>query len=99
MILPKQVATWGELIDDILPKALNKANNTRITSSYNFRNVYFWDNVDAENAAGKRTLPHSVDSLSFTFTIVNGTNGCVLSIRSVKTYFEILQTLNVSQVD
>jgi len=56
VILPKQVATWGELIDDIVPKALTKAkkSNSRVASSYNFRNVYFWDNVHVENSADEK---------------------------------------------
>lgn len=63
VILPKQVATWGELVDDIVPKALSKANNSRI-ASYNFRNVYFWDSVDVENLAGT-ALPSFLTHLCF----------------------------------
>ena len=70
MILPKQVATWGELIDDIVPKALTKAkkSNSRVASSYNFRNVYFWDNVHVENSAGTATRSLLID---FPFYVIN----------------------------
>jgi len=50
VILPKQLPSWNELIDDIVPKALAKSDSNRIVSSYNFRNVYFWDNVDLDHS-------------------------------------------------
>lgn len=41
VIMPKQDATWQELMARVMPKALKLRNETR--ASYNVRNVYFLD--------------------------------------------------------
>ena len=43
VIMPVRDATWGELMDRVLPKAFKLRNETR--ASYNVRNVYFLDDL------------------------------------------------------
>ena len=57
VIMPVRDATWRELMDRVLPKALKLRNETR--ASYNVRNVYFLDDLLHSHGSFK-DIPKSV---------------------------------------
>lgn len=87
VILPKNVQTWNELIDIIVPKSLAAANYTR--ASYNFRNVYFWD--DAEHShRWEANIPRHMHMLqhvyrSYNYTKPNQYVKCFHNVQKILT--------------
>jgi hypothetical protein len=87
VILPKNVQTWGELIDVVVPKSLAVANYTR--ASYNFRNVYFWD--DAEHShRWEANIPRHMHMLqhvyrSYNYTKPNQYVKCFHNVQKILT--------------
>ncbi|XP_014227498.1 uncharacterized protein LOC106652859 [Trichogramma pretiosum] len=70
VIMPVRDATWRELMDRVMPKALKLRNETR--ASYNVRNVYFLDDLLHSHGAFKdipswaHMLQHVFRSKNFT---------------------------------
>ena len=68
--MPKNVQTWPELIDTIVNKSLTVANYSR--ASYNFRNVYFWDD-DAHAHRWEPSMPRHMHMLQHVYRSANYT--------------------------
>ncbi len=62
--------TWGELIEQIIPKSLAVGNYSR--ASYNFRNVYFWDDVEHSHV-WEAGIPHHMHMLQHVYRSANYT--------------------------
>lgn len=70
VIMPIKTKTWGELMKVVLPKALATKPETR--ASYNFRNVYFLD--DLSHAHGWfKDIPKYMHMLQHVYRAVNFT--------------------------
>ena len=70
VIMPKNVQTWPELMDVVVNKSLQVANYTR--ASYNFRNVYFWDD-SSHSHRWEPNLPRHLHMLQHVYRSANYT--------------------------
>lgn len=68
--MPKNVQTWNELIDIIIPKALSSSKTAK--ASYNFRNVYFWDDENHSHH-WEATIPKHMHMLQHVYRSANYT--------------------------
>lgn len=74
VVMPVQHQTWKELMNDIVPMALQQKNYTR--ASYNVRNVYFLDdmmNEDAKHTVHEVGIPGYMHMLQHVYRAKNFT--------------------------
>ncbi|KAK2718444.1 uncharacterized protein LOC136037819 isoform X2 [Artemia franciscana] len=71
IIMPLQTNNWNELMEIILTKAFIKGNYTR--ASYNFRNVYFWDDAKHSYHGWNPEIPKYMHMLQHIHRSVNYT--------------------------
>uniref|UniRef100_A0A131YJ70 Glycosyltransferase family 92 protein n=1 Tax=Rhipicephalus appendiculatus TaxID=34631 RepID=A0A131YJ70_RHIAP len=74
VVMPVQHHTWKELMNDVVPMALQQKNYTR--ASYNVRNVYFLDdmmNEDAKHTVHEVGIPGYMHMLQHVYRAKNFT--------------------------